>query len=144
MPGDANPAPAYKFSATVERTQKFERCKLVATATAVGDRYLNERCTGPVRVKVKTALPPTIDSVRVLLDVKGLLEKEERNLTGIEHLPVIFWGAISFEREGVAKCIPDTSLLKGGLSKGHKAMSLGKKTRTQEINSGGVKGGTFV
>lgn len=94
MPNNRNPAPTYDFSATAEMFQKFQHCELVAAATAVGDWYANKGSAGPVRVKVNTALPAAVNSVRMLRDVKHLLEEKEINLTGIRRLPIIFGSAI--------------------------------------------------
>ena len=92
--GDANSAPTYKLTSIAERVQNFEHCKLVATATAVGDRHFDERRTCPIRVEVKTALPAAVHAIGMLLDVNHLSREKEVCLTGIECLPVVFGNTI--------------------------------------------------
>ena len=94
MLSDRNSARAYNCSATTEMVQMLQHCELVAVEATVGDRYVSKRCTGSLGVKVDTALPAAVDSVRVLWNVKKLSGGREINLTGIERLPIIFGSTI--------------------------------------------------
>lgn len=80
MQSDANPAPTHKFPATYERAQEFEHCELVTAEAAADYRNVNERCTGPVGVKVNTALPAAVQSVRVLRGCQGPVGLERDQL----------------------------------------------------------------
>lgn len=113
MPSNANPTPTHKFPATKKGVQKFERCELVAAATVAGDRDINERCAGPVGVKVKTASPAAVHSVWVLRDIKDRSGEKGLSLTGMKRLPITVGDTMLQETGGlVTKRFSKMSLFK--------------------------------